>query len=73
MLIEPLLQFNRQCEQAIELYEKAFGAEPTYLSRYSDANPQDLPPNADIKKDMDLIFHSQMMMASSVFCYGIIP
>ena len=60
--IEPMFQFDRQCEQAIELYKKAFGAKVIALIRYSEANPQDLPSKYDDKKDSNLIYHAQMMI-----------
>jgi len=61
--IEPMLQFDRQCEQALEMYKEAFGAEITYLGRYSEADPKDRPPNYnEANGDGDLIFHAQMMI-----------
>jgi len=62
-VIEPLFQFDRQCEEAIELYKKAFGATLTYLGRYANADPKDLPPKYD-EKDANFIFHAQMMIGS---------
>jgi len=59
--IEQMLQFDRQCEQAIEIYKKAFGGEVIAFMRFSDANPKDLPPGYDAEKDANLIFHAQMM------------
>ena len=35
-LIEPLIQFDRQCEAAIELYKQAFKAEVEVLMRFGD-------------------------------------
>jgi len=62
-VIEPLFQFNKQCEEAIELYTKAFGAKLTYLGRYGNADPKDLPPKYN-EEDADLIFHAQMMIGN---------
>lgn len=62
MTIEPMFTFDRQCEQALELYKKAFGAKVTVLMRFSDANPQDLPPAYNAEKDVNLVFHAQMMI-----------
>jgi PhnB protein len=61
-LIEPMLQFDRQCEQAIELYKEAFGAKVITFIRYADANPQDWSSNNEDGKD--LIYHAQMMIGS---------
>ena len=55
--IEPLLYFDRQCEEAIELYKKAFDAKLTYLERYSDVSETGLPSKFDAKKDSELIYH----------------
>ena len=62
-VVEPIIQFDRQCEQAIELYKKAFGAQLSYQLRYSDANPADRPAKYD-EKDANFIFHAQMMIGS---------
>ena len=60
--IEPMFTYERQCEQAIELYKKAFGAKVKVLKRYSEANPKDLPAKYDADKDSNLIFHAQIMI-----------
>ena len=54
----PLFQFDRQCEEAIELYKKAFGAKVDVFMRFSDANPQDW--SCDNADDKNLIYHAQM-------------
>ena len=53
--IEPLLYFDRQCEEAIELYVKAFDAKLTFLMRFSDIPEKDWPPKFDASKDLQLI------------------
>ena len=63
-LIEPMFTFDRQCEEAIELYKKAFGAKVMVLMRYSEANPKDLPSKYNAEKDSNLIFHAQLMIGS---------
>jgi len=62
--IEPMLQFNRQCTEAIELYKKAFGAEVVYLGSYASANPKDLPPKYNPQTDANLVYHAQLMIGS---------
>jgi PhnB protein len=54
MLIEPYLCFNGRCEEAIELYRKALGAELEMLMRWNEAPPEacggaPMPPNWDNK------------------------
>ncbi|WP_042204058.1 VOC family protein [Paenibacillus camerounensis] len=41
MLVTPTLHFYGQCEEAIGLYQKAFGLQVGYLLHYADADPQD--------------------------------
>jgi PhnB protein len=50
MRIEPYLFFEGRCEEAIEFYCKALGAEATMLMRYKE-NPQKgpIPPGAEEK------------------------
>jgi len=64
ILIEPMFQFNRQCEQAIELYKKAFGANVAVFLRYSDADPKDLPPKYNAETDSNLVFHAQLLIGN---------
>ena len=66
--IEPLFYFDRQCEEAIELYKRAFDAKVTYFQRYSDvykdASAKDLPLKYDAKTDSELIYHAQIRIGS---------
>jgi PhnB protein len=63
-LIEPMFQFDRQCEQAIELYKKAFGAKVAAFIRYADADPKDRPPKYDNEKDANLVYHAQLIIGN---------
>lgn len=75
MQIQPYLFFEGRCEEAIEFYRKAIGAEVRMLMRYSDAPesppPGKLPPGAENK-----IMHACLrigeteIMASDGFCAG---
>jgi len=60
--LEPMLQFDRECEQALEMYMQAFGATVTYMGRFKDADPKDRPPCYNEEKDAHLIYHAQMMI-----------
>ena len=40
-MLTPNFNFDGHCEEAIRLYERAFGAKLGCLLRYSDANPAD--------------------------------
>jgi PhnB protein len=43
MQIQPYLFFNGRCEEAIEFYRKALGAEVEMIMRFKD-NPDPMPP-----------------------------
>ena len=51
MKIEPYLFFNGRCEEAVEFYKKALGAEVTMLMRFKDSPephpPGTVPPGAE--------------------------
>lgn len=51
MAIQPYLFFNGNCEEAIEFYKKALGAEVTMLMRFKE-NP-DPPPPGEIPQGLD--------------------
>jgi len=75
MKIEPYLMFEGRCEEAIEFYKRALGAEVTRLMRYKDSPesppPGKLPPGTDNK-----IMHASFrvgettVMASDGRCQG---
>jgi PhnB protein len=53
MLVQPYLFFDGRCEEAIEFYRRAVGAEVTRLIRYKEAPepppPGSLPPGSENK------------------------
>jgi PhnB protein len=61
-MIVPLFQFDKQCEQAIEMYKKAFGAEVTVFMRFSEADPKDWTPKNEDEKVF--VYHAQMKIGS---------
>ena len=42
--IQPYLFFNGHCEEALEFYRKALGAEVTAMMRYKDGPNAEIPP-----------------------------
>jgi len=52
-IIKPYLFFNGRCEQAVEFYRKALGAEVDFMMRYKDspepAQPGMVPPGFENK------------------------
>jgi PhnB protein len=75
MQVQPYLYFEDRCDEAIEFYRKALGAEVTMLMRYKDSpephQPGMLPPGAENK-----VMHSSFrigestVMASDGLCSG---
>ena len=75
MQVEPYLYFEGRCDEAIEFYRKALGAEVTMLMRYKDSpephQPGMIPPGAENK-----VMHASFkigettLMASDGMCSG---
>lgn len=62
-IVTPVFNFNGQCEEAIELYKKAFGATVTVFLRYLDADKRDYDKQlTDTQKNM--IYHSEMLIGN---------
>jgi PhnB protein len=59
-LISPYLFFNGRCEEAIEFYKKALGAEVMMLMRFKDS-PEPCAPGAENK-----VMHSTLRIGSSI-------
>jgi len=64
MTIEPYLFFNGNCQEAIEFYKKALGAEVLLLMRYKESPeappPGMVPPNWD-----DKIMHTSLRIGNA--------
>jgi len=73
--VQPYLFFDGRCEEAIEFYRKALGAEVSMLMRYKDSpeppQPGMVPPGSENK-----IMHASLrigdttLMASDGHCQG---
>jgi PhnB protein len=64
MLIQPYLFFEGRCEEAVEFYRRALGAEVTMLMRYKDS-PE--PPNAQCGPiDPDKVMHASVRIGESM-------
>jgi PhnB protein len=75
MSIEPYLFFEGRCEEAIEFYRRALGAEVTMLMRNSESPepppPGMLPPGSESKiLHSSLNIGSAVLMASDGMCSG---
>jgi PhnB protein len=52
MQVQPYLFFDGRCEEAIEFYKKAIGAEVSMLLRYKDSPDKNMAPPGDPNKVM---------------------
>ena len=75
MLIQPYLSFDGRCEEAIEFYRKALGAELTFLMRYKES-PDAPPPGMIPPGSENKVLHASLrigdttVMASDGGCGG---
>lgn len=75
MQIHPYLFFDGRCEEAIEFYRQALGAEVTMLMRFKDSpeppQPGMMPPGSDEKvMHASLRIGDATVMASDGRCLG---
>jgi PhnB protein len=61
MKLEPYLFFNGRCEEAIDFYKKALGAEVTMLMRMNEA-PDPPPPGAIPEGFEDKVMHASLQI-----------
>lgn len=67
-MIKPYLMFNRECEEAFQLYQKAFDGELLAMQKYGD-----MPPNPEFpvaEKDKDLVLHAHLKLTEDGFIMG---
>lgn len=64
MRVEPYLFFDGRCEEAIEFYRKAIGAEVTALMRYQDS-PEPPPPGAVQPGSENKVMHANLRIGDS--------
>jgi PhnB protein len=50
--------FNRNCKEALEMYEKAFDAKISEMQKYGDMPPNPAFPIAE--SDKDLVLHARL-------------
>ncbi|MCL2414081.1 MAG: VOC family protein [Bacteroidales bacterium] len=63
----PALGFNGQCNEAIALYERAFGAKIREKVLYSQANPKDFQYKPEEK---DFVFYAEMSIGNKRISLG---
>ena len=75
MIVEPYLMFDGKCDEAIEFYKKALGAEVTMLMRFKDS-PAPHEPGMVAPDAGDKVMHSSFqigettVLASDGRCQG---
>ena len=75
MQVQPYLFFDGRCEEAVEFYQKALGAEVTMLMRFKDS-PGPLEPGMVAPDDGDKVMHMSFrigettILASDGRCKG---
>jgi PhnB protein len=72
--VQPYVFFNGRCEEAIEFYRSALGAEVTMLMRFKDSpepQPGELPPGSGEKvMHASLRIGDSTVLASDGHCLG---
>lgn len=64
MQVQPYLHFDGRCEQAIEFYRQALGAEIEMLMRYKDS-PEPPPPVMVPPEMADKVMHASFRIGDS--------
>ena len=63
VIVTPCINLHGRCEEAMSLYEKAFGATTKFIIRYSDADKRDWDrPLTDEQKKM--VYHAEMFIGN---------
>jgi PhnB protein len=66
MIVTPSLNFSGECEDAIRLYERAFGTKADFAMRYADAKKEDWDkPMSDVQRRY--IYHAAMRIGGQRF------
>ena len=60
-VLVPTLNFGGQCEEALQLYKKAFQAEVLCLLRYEDGNKEDCHWNLS-EEQKKYIYHAELLI-----------
>jgi PhnB protein len=65
MLVQPYLNFNGRCDEALAFYQKALGAKMEMLMRFSDS-PEPMPPGAIPPGSEHKVMHSSFRIGDSI-------
>jgi PhnB protein len=64
MLVQPYLSFDGRCEEAIEFYREALGAETTMLMRFKES-PEPPPPGMVPPGSENKIMHASLRIGDT--------
>ena len=64
MQVQPYLFFNGRCEEAVEFYRQALGAEVTMLMRFKDS-PDPPPPGTMPPGSEDKVMHANLRLGDT--------
>lgn len=67
MQVVPSFHFSGACEEAIQLYRQAFGAELRFLMHYRDANPADMDVTSLSEEEKGLVYHAELFIGGQRF------
>jgi PhnB protein len=65
MQVQPYLSFEGRCEEAIEFYKGALGAEVTMLVRFQD-HPEPKPPGMIKPETENKVMHARLKLGDTV-------
>jgi len=65
MLVQPYLNFNGRCEEAVEFYRKALGAEVAMMMRFKE-NPEPPQPGMVHSGSENKILHTSFRVGDSI-------
>jgi PhnB protein len=65
MVVHPYLSFDGRCEEAIEFYKRAVGAEVVMVVRFKD-HPDPKPPGMITPATENKVMHARMRIGDSV-------
>jgi len=63
-IIQPYLDFNGRCDEAIEFYKSALGAEVLMLMRFKD-NPEPPPPGCQTPGTENKVMHAALRIGAT--------
>jgi PhnB protein len=65
MQVQPYLSFDGRCEEAIDFYRRALGAEVTTLMRFRDC-PEPMPPGMIPPGSEDKVMHAALRIGTTI-------